>query len=49
MGGACSIHGITRNAYKILVAKLLAEGKKPLCHRWEYNTGIDLKRYNVRM
>jgi hypothetical protein len=31
------------------VGKLLVEGKKPLGHRWEYNTEIDLKRYNVGM
>jgi hypothetical protein len=43
MGGACGMHGVMRNEYKILVRKL--EGKRPLRRpecRWEGTVGMDL-------
>jgi hypothetical protein len=44
MGGVCSIHGKTRNAYSILIR--LSEGKRSLGrprHRWEYSIKVSLK------
>jgi hypothetical protein len=44
MGVACSTHGETRNAYKILVGK--SEGKRPLeklTSTWENNIKMDLR------
>ena len=44
MGEACSIHGVMRGAYKVLVGK--PEGKRPLGrlrHTWEDNIKIDLQ------
>jgi hypothetical protein len=45
MGGACSMHGGKRNAYRILVGK--PEGKRQLGrprHRWEDNIRMDLTK-----
>jgi hypothetical protein len=44
MGRQCSTHGVTRNAYRILVGK--PEGKRPLGrprHRWEDNIKMGLR------
>jgi hypothetical protein len=44
MGGACSMHGEMRNAFKIMVGK--PEGKRPLGkpkHRWEDVIKMDLR------
>jgi hypothetical protein len=44
MGGACSIYGKLRNAYKILVRR--PEGKRPPRRprrRWEKNNKTDLR------
>jgi hypothetical protein len=43
MGGVCSTHGETKNAYRILVGK--PGGKRPFGkprRRWEGNTRMDL-------
>jgi len=44
MGGACSMYGENRNAYRVLVTK--SEGKSPLggpSREWEQNIKKDLK------
>jgi hypothetical protein len=44
MGGVCSMNGVNRNAYRILVGK--PEGKRPLekpRRRWVHNLKMDLR------
>jgi hypothetical protein len=48
MGGAYSVHGEVRNAYKILIGK--PKGKRPFGrprHRWEDNIKMDLREIRL--